>query len=109
MPEFAGTCCKDSTSPMSESEYSESDSDGRSDATGQGKTPLHKDELIIVQEKLEQWMAADTMKRKSIFKDIASHVQRLEANRTLKSHQWVIKKKVSAPSLMESLLYFVFS
>jgi len=49
------------------------------------------------------------MKRKSIFKDIASHVQRLEANRTLKSHQWVIKKKVSAPSLMKSLPYFVFS
>jgi len=94
---------------MSKSEYSESDSDGRSDATGQGKTPLHKDKLIIVQEKLEQEMAADTMKRKSIFKDIASHVQGLEANKTLKSQQWVIKKKVSAPSLMKSLPYFVFS
>ena len=108
MPEL-GTRCKDSTSPMSESEYSESDSGERSGATGQGKTPLRKDEVIIVQEKLEQWMAADATKRKSMFKDIASSVQRLEANRTLKSHQWVIKKKVSAPSLMKSLPYFVFS
>ena len=50
---------------MSESEYSESDSGERSGATGQGKTPLRKDEVIIVQEKLEQWMAADATKRKS--------------------------------------------
>ena len=69
MLEF-GTHCKDSTSPISESEYSESDSNGRSDSTGQGKTPLHKDELIIVQEKLEQWMAADAMKRKSILRTL---------------------------------------
>jgi len=108
VPEL-GTRCKDSTSPMSESEYSESDSGERSGATGQGKTPLRKDEVIIVQEKLEQWMAADATKRKSMFKDIASSVQRLEANRTLKSHQWVIKKKVSDPPLMERLAYFVFS
>ena len=76
---------------------------------GKARPPLRKDELIIVQEKLEQWMAADAMKRKSIFKDIASHVQRLEANRTLKSQQWVIKKKVSDPPLMERLAYFIFS
>ena len=84
--------CKDSISPMSGSEYSNSNRDERSQATGEGKTPLLKDEVAIVQEKLEMWMGADATKRKSIFKDIANSIQGLEANKTLKSHHWVIKK-----------------
>ena len=89
--------CKDSISPMSGSEYSNSNRDEKSHATEEGKTPLHKDEVAIVQEKLEMWMGADATKRKSIFKDIA--------NKTLKSHHWVIKKKVSASPLMQILPY----
>ena len=102
-----GTHCKDSISPMSGSEYSNSNSnrDERLHATGEGKTPLCKDEVAIVQEKLEMWMGADVTKRKSIFKEIANSIQGLEANETLKSHHWVIKKKVSASPLMQILPY----
>ncbi|KIM70528.1 hypothetical protein SCLCIDRAFT_18642 [Scleroderma citrinum Foug A] len=78
---------------MSGSEYGNSTSDEQSDATGQGKPPLRKDEVAIIEEKLEQWMGADATKRKSIFKDIAHSIQSLDANKTLKSHHWVTKKK----------------
>ena len=80
---------------MSGSEYGNSTSNEQSDATGQGKPPLRKDEVAIIEEKLEQWMGADATKRKSIFKDIAHSIQHLDANKTLKSHHWVTKKKVS--------------
>ena len=108
-----GTHCKDSISPMSGSEYSNSNSnsnrDERSHATGKGKTPLRADEVAIVQEKLDLWMAADVTKRKSIFKDIANSIQGLEANKSLKSHHWVMKKKVSASPFILMLPYSVSS
>lgn len=91
---------------MSASEYDNSASDEQSDAASQGKPTLWKDEVAIVQEKLEQWMAADAMKRKSIFKDIVHSVQRLDANKTLKSHQWVTKKKVSVAEFHQMFPYF---
>ena len=47
--------------------------------------------------------STDATKKKSIFKDIAHTVQGLEANRTLKSNQWVVKKKVSASPDLEVL------
>jgi len=88
---------------MSDSEYSSSNSGGDSNGSGRGKTPLWKDEVAIIQGKLEQWMGADATKRKSIFKDIVHTVQGLEANRTLKSNQWMVKKKVSASPDLEVL------
>jgi len=100
-------CRKGYTSVMSDSEYSSSNSSGDSNGSGQGKTPLRKDEVEIIQGKLEQWMGADATRRKSIFKDIAHTVQGLEANRTLKSNQWVVKKKVSASPYLEVLPYCV--
>jgi len=96
-------CGKGSTSVMSDSEYSSSNSGGDSNGSGQGKTPLQKDVIAIIQGKLEQWMGADVTKRKSIFKDIAHTVEGLDANRTLKSNQWVVKKKVSASPNLEVL------
>jgi len=96
-------CGKGSTSVMSDSEYSSSNSGGDSNGSGQGKTPLRRDDVTIIQGKLEQWMGADVTKRKSIFKDIAHTVQGLDANRTLKSNQWVVKKKVSASPNLEAL------
>jgi len=44
-------------------------------------------------------MGADATKRKSIFKDIVHTVQGLEANKTLKSNQWVVKKVSASPDL----------
>jgi len=105
-------CRKGSTSVMSDSEYSSSNSGGDSNGSGWGKTPLQKDEVAIIQGKLEQWMGADVTKRKSIFKDIVDknvwlylilsnlgdfqrsqlHVIRSSVNQnTGRSHDWLHK------------------
>ena len=108
MSKNLAVAAKEPTTLMSASEYDNSASDEWSDAASQGKPTLRKDEVAIIQEKLEQWMAADATKRKSIFKDIAHSIQRLDANKTVKSHQWVMKKKVSVSKFYQVFPYFEF-
>lgn len=59
------------------------------------KTPLQDDEIAIVQDNLEAWMVGDKSKKKSIVKNIGDRIHQLAPNKTLKTHQWVTKKKVS--------------
>jgi hypothetical protein len=56
---------------------------------------LHKEEIDILQADLEEWKCADRNKRSTLLADLRTKVKNLESNQTLKTHEWVRKRKVS--------------
>ncbi|KAI6044321.1 hypothetical protein EDC04DRAFT_2890115 [Pisolithus marmoratus] len=57
-------------------------------------TTLRDDEICILQDNVQNWIAGDAAKRKTIFKNIGDAVLQLSPNKNLKKHHWEAKKKV---------------
>ncbi|KAL4063648.1 hypothetical protein V8B97DRAFT_2026286 [Scleroderma yunnanense] len=54
---------------------------------------LWEEEIKILEADIDQWKSADKNKRTTVVTCIRSKIKNLEANKTLKTHEWVRKKK----------------
>jgi len=93
-PEIETSDC-DHNSSMATPEYQDASSSEESHSTAPGNTPLRDDEIAIVQENLKSWMEGDKPQKRSVLRKISDTIHRLGPNKTLKTHQWVTKKKVN--------------
>ncbi|KAL4073862.1 hypothetical protein J3A83DRAFT_4411483 [Scleroderma citrinum] len=54
---------------------------------------LQEEGIKILEADIDQWKSADKNKRTTVVTCIRSKIKNLEANKTLKTHEWVRKKK----------------
>ncbi|KAL4067124.1 hypothetical protein V8B97DRAFT_2025226 [Scleroderma yunnanense] len=54
---------------------------------------LQEEEIKILEADIDQWKSANKNKRTTVVTCIRSKIKNLEANKTLKTHEWVRKKK----------------
>ncbi|KAL4079711.1 hypothetical protein J3A83DRAFT_4185673 [Scleroderma citrinum] len=89
-----------STSLSSDSPSDHTNSDHESDCSSEHTgSPLAqggnlwKEEIKILEADIDQWKSANKNKRTTVVTCIRSKIKNLEANKTLKTHEWVRKKK----------------
>ncbi|KAL4074601.1 hypothetical protein V8B97DRAFT_2022816 [Scleroderma yunnanense] len=87
---FSNNSPSDHTNSVDESDYSS----GHIDSPPAKGVKLWEEEIKILEADLDQWKHADKNKRTTIMTHIRSKIKNLEANKTLKMHEWV-RKKVS--------------
>ncbi|KAI6138037.1 hypothetical protein BKA82DRAFT_4021989 [Pisolithus tinctorius] len=79
---------------MASSDYeSESFSNDTEPSPPQKGTSLQPAEIEILEAELESWKNADRNKRSSIMLTLRNKIKNLDVNVTLKTHEWVQKKK----------------
>ncbi|KAI6040554.1 hypothetical protein EDC04DRAFT_2602344 [Pisolithus marmoratus] len=83
---------------MAESSYETSNHSSKEQLdpppAGAKGTTLQDDEIHILQDNVQNWIAGDVAKRKTIFKNVGEAVLQLSPNKNLKKHHWEAKKKV---------------
>ncbi|KAI6037477.1 hypothetical protein EDC04DRAFT_2897427 [Pisolithus marmoratus] len=83
---------------MAESGYKTSNDSSKEQSdpplAGAKGTALQDDEIAILQDNVQNWIAGDAAKRKTIFKNIGDAVLQLSPNKNLKKHHWDAKKKL---------------
>ncbi|KAL4075249.1 hypothetical protein V8B97DRAFT_2022252 [Scleroderma yunnanense] len=62
---------------------------------------LWEEEIKILEADIDQWKSADKNKRTMVVTCIRSKIKNLEANKTLKTHEWVRKKKKDINLVLE--------
>ncbi|KAL4065410.1 hypothetical protein J3A83DRAFT_4190761 [Scleroderma citrinum] len=85
---FSNNSPSDHTNSVDESDYSS----GHIDSPPAKGVKLWEEEIKILEADLDQWKHADKNKRTTIMTHIRSKIKNLEANKTLKMHEWVRKK-----------------
>ncbi|KIN97554.1 hypothetical protein M404DRAFT_32178 [Pisolithus tinctorius Marx 270] len=87
---------------MASSDYeSESFSNDTEPSPPQKGTSLQPAKVEILEAKLESWKNADQNKRSSIMLTLRNKIKNLDVNVTLKTHEWVRKKKKSINKVLE--------
>ncbi|KAL4077855.1 hypothetical protein J3A83DRAFT_4186131 [Scleroderma citrinum] len=81
-----------STSLSSDSPSDHTNSDHEKSPLAQGGN-LQEEEIKILEADIDQWKSANKNKRITVVTCIRSKIKNLEANKTLKTHEWVRKKK----------------
>ncbi|KAI6038759.1 hypothetical protein EDC04DRAFT_2895996 [Pisolithus marmoratus] len=82
---------------MAESSYKTSNYSSKEQSdpppAGAKGTTLQDDKICILQDNVQNWIAGDATKRKTIFKNVGDAVLQLSPNKNLKKHHWEAKKK----------------
>ncbi|KAL4063909.1 hypothetical protein V8B97DRAFT_2026264 [Scleroderma yunnanense] len=65
------------------------------------KSNLQEEEIKILEADIDQWKSANKNKRTTVVTCIRSKIKNLEANKTLKTHEWVRKKKKDINLVLE--------
>ncbi|KAI5998315.1 hypothetical protein EDC04DRAFT_2909452 [Pisolithus marmoratus] len=82
---------------MAESSYETSNHSSKEQSdpppAGAKGTTLQDEEICILQDNVQNWIAGDMTKRKTIFKNVGDAILQLTPNKNLKKHHWEAKKK----------------